>query len=110
MMTQIVPAPENNRQNGLQENWVFWPEVQNPTSLSSSAPETQAVPSGPKLTPLVYTIEETAIVLNCSTKTVRRLLDRQLLTCCNVLRKKLIPCKQIESFLKATCDVPKGRF
>lgn len=57
--------------------------------------------------PLVYTVEEAAAVLRISTKSVRRLLDRGLLTGSKALRKILIPRKQIEDFLKATCDVPK---
>ena len=57
--------------------------------------------------PLVYTVEEAAAVLRISTKSVRRLLDRRLLTGSKALRKILIPRKQIEDFLKATCDVPK---
>lgn len=58
-------------------------------------------------TPLVYTISEAAAALNCSTKTIRRLIHRGYLTPCKVLRKILIPRQQIEGFLKATCDLPK---
>jgi excisionase family DNA binding protein len=57
--------------------------------------------------PLVYTVAETAAVLKISTKTVRRLLRRRLLTGSKALRKILIPRAQVEQFLKATCDVPK---
>jgi excisionase family DNA binding protein len=56
--------------------------------------------------PLVYTVEETAAVLKISTKSVRRLLARGLLTGCNAFRKILIPRKQVEDFLKATCETP----
>jgi excisionase family DNA binding protein len=57
--------------------------------------------------PLVYTVEEAAAVLKISTKSVRRLLARGLLTGSKALRKILIPRQQLEAFLKATCDVPK---
>jgi len=58
--------------------------------------------------PLVYTVEDAAAVLKISTKSVRRLLKRRLLTGSNALRKILIPRQQIDAFLKATCDVPKN--
>jgi excisionase family DNA binding protein len=57
--------------------------------------------------PLAYDINQAAKALNVSTKTVRRLLQRGRLTSCNALRKVLIPRKQIEDFLRATCDTPK---
>ena len=57
--------------------------------------------------PAVYTVEQAARVLNCSTKTIRRLLRRKLLTHSKALRKILIPREQIAAFLKATCDTPK---
>jgi excisionase family DNA binding protein len=57
---------------------------------------------------LAYTVEEAATALNVSTKTIRRLLDRGILTACKAIRKKLIPRSQIENFLKATCDIPKA--
>jgi len=57
--------------------------------------------------PLAYTVEQTAAALNVSTKTVRRLLKRRLLTGSNALRKILIPRQQIDAFLKATCEAPK---
>jgi excisionase family DNA binding protein len=65
-------------------------------------------PNGSTPVPLALTIEEAAAVLNVSTKTIRRLLDRQILTASKALRKKLIPRTQIEGFLKATCDAPKS--
>ena len=57
--------------------------------------------------PLVYTVEEAAAVLKVSTKSIRRLIARGLLTGSKALRKILIPRTQIEAFLMATCDVPK---
>jgi excisionase family DNA binding protein len=60
--------------------------------------------------PLAYTVEEAAAALHVCPKTIRRLLDRGLLTASKALRKKLIPRSQIEGFLKATCDVPKIKF
>ena len=108
MKTQMAISPENEPQNRLQVSGVSCPEGQSPTLLSSPTPEAQGGQSSPKLAAVVYTVEQAAEVLNVSTKTIRRLLDRGYLTCSSVLRKKLIPCKQIESFLKATCDVPKA--
>jgi excisionase family DNA binding protein len=58
------------------------------------------------LQPLLYDIQQSAQVLNVSTKTVRRLLARRKLTSCNVLRKVLIPRDQLTAFMKATCDKP----
>lgn len=55
---------------------------------------------------LVYTVQEAAAVLNVSTKTIRRLLARRLLTGSKALRKILIPREQLDAFLKATCDKP----
>jgi excisionase family DNA binding protein len=54
--------------------------------------------------PLFYDIRQTASALNCSTKTVRRFLQRGLLSSSNASRKKLIPRKQVEEFVKKTCD------
>jgi len=71
---------------------------------SNPVPETGARKS--TQVSLVYTIPEAAAVLNVSTKTIRRLIDRRFLTPCGALRKKLIPRPQIEAFLKATCDTP----
>jgi len=64
--------------------------------------------NGSKIEPLVYTVKETSVVLNCSTKTVRRLLARRQLAGCKALRKILIPREQVHAFLKATCDKPVG--
>ena len=108
MKTQMFPTPANEWQNGLQTSGVSTPETGSQTPLSSPTSEVQGGQSSPKLAAVVYTVEEASVVLNVSTKTIRRLLDRGYLTCSSVLRKKLIPCKQIESFLKATCDVPKA--
>jgi hypothetical protein len=57
--------------------------------------------------PLLYDIDQTAAALNCCTKSVRRLIQRGLLKPCSALRKVLIPRKQIEDFIKATCGTPK---
>jgi len=57
--------------------------------------------------PLAYDIRQAAAALNMSTKSVRRLLRRRILTSCKALRKILIPRKQIEDFLRANCDTPK---
>ena len=59
------------------------------------------------IAPLFYDIDQAAQVLNMSTKSVRRLLWRGRLTSCKAIRKVLIPRKQIEDFIKASCDVPK---
>ena len=64
-------------------------------------------PATPLPEPLVYDIDQVAAALNVCTKTVRRLIARRKLTSCSALRKVLIPRKQIEDFMKATCDVPK---
>jgi|GEM_PF-1236596 len=100
MNTQI---PDDNWQSS------FNLAVSNGTQNTLPSPQSQPVQPSPKLTPVVYTIEETAVVLNCCTKTVRRLIARRYLTPCRVLRKKLIPRDQIEKFLKATCDNPITR-
>lgn len=60
--------------------------------------------------PLLYDIKQAAAVLNCSTKSIRRLIRRGLLKPCSALRKVLIPRKQIEDFIKATCGTPKPLF
>jgi excisionase family DNA binding protein len=64
--------------------------------------------NNPKPDRLVYTVQEAALVLNVSTKTIRRLLARRLLTGSKALRKILIPREQLNAFLKATCDVPQA--
>ena len=60
-----------------------------------------------QIEPLLYDINQAAQSLNCSTKSVRRLIRRGLLKPCCALRKVLIPRKQIEEFIKATCPSPK---
>lgn len=60
-----------------------------------------------KPAPLAYTVAEAAVALNVCTKTIRRLLDRGLLTSSNALRKKLIPRQQLDEFLKKTCNKPR---
>ena len=67
---------------------------------------TNSTPAAPLPEPLVYDIDQVAAALNVCTKTVRRLIARRKLTSCSALRKVLIPRKQIEDFLKATCDKP----
>jgi hypothetical protein len=57
--------------------------------------------------PLLYDINQTAALLNCCTKSVRRLIMREELKSCNALRKVLIPRKQIEDFIRRTCGTPK---
>jgi len=77
----------------------------------AAANRPRPVHSGPSGSPpvcLAYTVEEAAVALNVCTKTIRRLLDRGILTASKALRKKLIPRSQIEGFLKATCDAPKS--
>jgi excisionase family DNA binding protein len=59
-----------------------------------------------KLPKLFYTVEQAAAVLNVSVKTVRRWLYRGHLTNCNASRKILIPCHQVENFVKETCAKP----
>jgi len=60
--------------------------------------------------PLLYDINQTAAAINCCTKTVRNLIRRGKFKPCNALRKVLIPRKQIEDFIKATCGTPKPLF
>lgn len=69
---------------------------------------TETNQAGPEA--LVYTIDETAAVLNCSTKSVRRLIQRGYFAPCNALRKILIPRQQVADFLKRTCGVPRAKF
>jgi excisionase family DNA binding protein len=106
MNTQILATPENRGQNNTAMGSFNWAYSGQETSLPSPILKSQTAQSGPQPASLVYTIEEAAAVLNVCTKTIRRLISRRHLTCCKVLRKKLIPREQIERFLKATCDVP----
>jgi excisionase family DNA binding protein len=55
---------------------------------------------------LVYTVQEAAIALGVSTKTIRRFLQRGVLTSSSVCRRKLIPRRQVEAMLKATTPEP----
>jgi len=56
--------------------------------------------------PLLYDIQQSAQVLNCSTKSIRRLIWRGKLKPCNALRKILIPRRQLEDFVKSSCGNP----
>jgi excisionase family DNA binding protein len=100
-----------NDPNALFGSWTMVCPAQSalPAPVSTPVPAAQSVQTSPKPSPVFYTIPEAAAVLNVCTKTVRRLIARRYLTCCNVLRKKLIPRSQIEAFLKATCDAPITR-
>jgi excisionase family DNA binding protein len=84
------------------QNPALTPGFQFPVGTPENGAATPAKPL-----PLAYTVEEAAAALNVCTKTIRRLLDRGILTASKALRKKLIPRSQIEGFLKATCEVPK---
>jgi excisionase family DNA binding protein len=83
-------------------------EIATVSATGNQMPTGQSGATPSRLVPLVYTVEETAAVLNCSTKSVRRLIARGYLCPCKAVRKILIPRKQVEDFLKATCDVPKA--
>ena len=83
--------------------------IPNELQLPTAAPLPVALPppEAAKPEPLFYDINQAAAALNCCTKTIRRLIRRRKLTSCRVLRKILIPRKQVEDFIKATCDVPQ---
>ena len=83
------------------------PFIAHPAALQPAAARAEAAQPVQPPAPLAYTVEEAAAALNVSTKTIRRLLARGILTASKALRKKLIPRAQIEGFLKATCDQPK---
>lgn len=72
-----------------------------------SAKTPNPAPTPPLPEPLVYDINQSAAALNCSTKSIRRLILLGHFCPCKALRKILIPRQQIEAFLKATCDKPK---
>lgn len=78
------------------------------THENENQPPNPSAPISEPLTPLVYTVKETAQVLKTSTKTVRRLIKRRFFAPCKALRKILIPRSQVEAFLKATCGQPKA--
>jgi excisionase family DNA binding protein len=54
------------------------------------------------LTPMFLTVKETAVVINASEKTIRRLIERGIFQCSKAIRKKLIPRKQVETFFERT--------
>ena len=84
------------------------PAPQNGSGKVATPPPPTAAGALPKRLPepLAYDIKQAAAALNTCTKTVRRLVDRGLLTNCKAVRKILIPRKQIEEFIKATCNQP----
>lgn len=51
------------------------------------------------LRPRAYSIKDTAVLLSVSTRSVRRLIERGLLNPILVLRKKLIPSREIDRLL-----------
>ena len=53
---------------------------------------------------LVYSVEEVASMLNVSSKTVYRLVDRGLLKATKALRHLRITASSIEQFLKETSE------
>jgi len=55
-----------------------------------------------ELVKLLYTVQETAHILSMSIKSVRRLLERNLLKCNPALRVKLITRDSIMNFAKMT--------
>lgn len=71
--------------------------------IDSNTPSALEVLVPPDPARLFYTIRETAVVLNMSTKSVRRLIGRGCLTPSKALRKKLIPRRQVEAFEETTC-------
>jgi hypothetical protein len=90
------PATKTNEKTTMNAQEIQSVQMPNPVS-AAPLPE-----------PLTYDINQTAAVLNCCTKSVRRLILRGYLCPCKALRKILIPRQQIEAFLKATCDAPKA--
>jgi excisionase family DNA binding protein len=93
---------QSEAQAGMGQPLVPMPVSQPIRSVPAIAPA--------KPIPLAYTVEEAAAALHVCPKTIRRLLNRGILTASKALRKKLIPRSQIEGFLKATCDVPKIKY
>jgi len=81
------------------------------TTMNAQEIQSAKTPNRPPVAPLpealTYDINQAAAALNCSTKSIRRLIVRGYFCPCKVLRKILIPRQQIDAFLKATCDKPK---
>jgi excisionase family DNA binding protein len=63
------------------------------------------MPSENQVKQLVYTAEETAVLLKVSTKSVYRLVDRGLLKSSKALRHLRITHKSLEEFLVSTTEV-----
>jgi len=68
---------------------------------SFGPPEIMAKPQSENVR-MAFSVQETAILLGVSDKTVRRLISRKLLRPSRALRHHLIPKKEIERFLDET--------
>ena len=81
-----------------------YPDSDTPVTLTESPPAAatqlglEALASGR----LAFSVQETALILGISEKTVRRLVQRKLLRASRALRHLLIPRKEIERFLEQT--------
>lgn len=64
--------------------------------------ETEVTKVAPALPRLAYSLKEAAQILGISEKSVRRLVDRNLLRPSRALRHLLIPHSEIERFLHET--------
>lgn len=52
----------------------------------------------------MYTVAEVAAILNVSTKTVRRLVQRELLPRSKAIRHIRIPREAVDAFIQATAN------
>ena len=82
-------------------------ELKDEDKIDSQSQENQttaSVESGHVSIPhrLAYNVEETAVVLGISVKSVRRLVSRRLLRPSRALRHILIPKTEIQRFLERT--------
>ena len=50
-----------------------------------------------------YTVQEAALYLRLSTKTIYRLIQRGVLRASTVTRKKMIPAEDVEELVASTC-------